>query len=139
PTIEVYHIMAKTAWDRDRLSEFLRYMRAAYEILSKTRQQRKKARSILERYLSAVRAIPQQKTQILQSRGFADALHTYDILRLRTAQQTTLMERLARLLMINNRWTGRNNPAWERYLLPRTIEEWQDFLPESFVYYTRGG
>ena len=139
PTIEVHHIMAKTAWDRDRLSEFLRHMRAAYEILSKTRQQRKKTRSILEGYLSAVRAIPQQKTQILQSRGFADALLTYDILRLRTAQQTTIMERLARLLMINNRWTGRNNPAWERYLLPRAIEEWQDFLPDSFVYFTRGG
>lgn len=141
PTIEVYHILAKTAWDRDRLSAFLRYMRAAYEILSETRQKRNKARSVVQGYLHALKTYPtqQQTSHILHSRALASALNTYDLLRLRTAQQTTIMERFTRLLIINHRWTGRDNPVWERILLPRAIEEWRDFLPKSFTYPIRGG
>lgn len=131
PTIEVHHILAKTAWDRDRLSEFQHHMRAAYDLLSTTRQKRKRARSIIEKHLSTHQTTPNP--------NLANAVHTYDLLRLRTAQQTLILERLARLLLINTRWTGRDNPAWERRLIPRAIEEWQDFLPESFVYHTRGG
>ena len=141
PTIEMYHILAKTAWDRDRLSAFQGYMCAAYEILSETRQKRNKARSVVQGYLRALKTSPdnQQTSQILHSRALAYALNTYDLLRLRTAQQTAIMERFARLLVINHRWTGRDNPVWERVLLPRAIEEWRDFLPTSFVYPTRGG
>lgn len=139
PTIEVHHMLAKTAWDRDRLSEFLRHMRAAYNVLAETRQKRKRARYIIEEYVCALHTNAQQQTQTLASPALADAVHNYDILRLRTAQQTIIMERLARLLIINNRWTGRDNPVWERRLLPSAIEEWRDFLPGSFVYHTRGG
>lgn len=140
-TIQIHHMLAKTAWDRDRLSEFLHHIRAAYNVLNETRQERKKARYIIEEYLCALHthANPTQRNETLQSSSLADAIHKYDILRLRTAQQTMIMERLARLLVINNRWTGRNNPVWERCLLPRAVEEWQDFLPESFVYHTHGG
>lgn len=141
PTIQIHHMLAKTAWDRDRLSEFLHHMRAACDVLTETRQKRKKARYIIEEYLCTLHTHtnPQQRNEVLISPTLADAVHNYDILRLRTAQQTMIMERLVRLLMINNRWTGRNNPVWERCLLPRAVEEWQDFLPESFNYHTRGG
>ncbi|ODM18053.1 hypothetical protein SI65_06841 [Aspergillus cristatus] len=141
PTIQIHHMLAKTAWDRDRLSEFLQHVRAAYNVLVETRQKRKKARYIIEEYLCALHTHtnPQQRNEILNSPSLADAVHNYDILRLRAAQQTMIIERLARLLVINNRWTGRNNPVWERCLLPRAVEEWQDFLPESFNYPTRGG
>lgn len=133
PTIEVHHILAKTAWDRARLSEFQHHMEAAYNILRETRKKRRTARSIIEAYLG------QAQTEILKSRAFADAVHAYDILRLRTMQQTVVMERLARLLLIHHRWLGRRNQAWERTLLPQALEEWRDFLPESLVYHTRGG
>ncbi|EYE94111.1 uncharacterized protein EURHEDRAFT_458542 [Aspergillus ruber CBS 135680] len=141
PTVQIHHMLAKTAWDRDRLSEFLHHMRAAYNLLNETQQERKKARYIIEEYLCALhtRTNSMQRNETLQSSSLANAVHNYDILRLHTAQQTMIMERLARLLVINNRWTGRNNPVWERCLLPRAVEEWQDFLPESFVYHTRGG
>jgi hypothetical protein len=56
-----------------------------------------------------------------------------------TVQQTTIMERLAKLLLIHPRWVGRDNPVWERQLLPRVIEEWQDFLPESVEIQIRSG
>lgn len=140
PTIEVHHILAKTAWDRDRLSEFQHHMRAAYDLLTTTRQKRKKARSIIEKHLSTLQSFTNKyQHQAMPNPALANAIHTYDLLRLRTAQQTLILERLARLLLINTRWTGRDNPAWERRLLPHAIEEWQDFLPESFVYHTRGG
>ncbi|RAK99468.1 uncharacterized protein BO80DRAFT_426458 [Aspergillus ibericus CBS 121593] len=140
PTIEVHHILAKTAWDRARLSEFQRHMRAAYEILKETRRKRRTARSIIEAYLGHSKAhrVGVHPT-LLRSRAFADAVHAYDILRLRTFQQTTIMERLARLLLIHHRWVGRDNPAWERSILPRALEEWRDFLPESLSYAMRGG
>ncbi|GCB19053.1 hypothetical protein AAWM_01938 [Aspergillus awamori] len=133
PTIEVHHILAKTAWDRARLSEFKHHMEAAYDLLRETRKKRRTARSIIEAYLG------QPQTQILRSRAFADAVHAYDILRLRTMQQTVIMERLARLLLIHRRWVGSQNQVWERSLLPQALEEWRDFLPESVVYHTRGG
>lgn len=139
PTIEIYHMLAKTAWDRDRLSAFSRYMRAAYDILLDTRRQRNKARSVVQGYLDALKSHPHQTRVILTSRGLTSAINTYDLLRLRAAQQTTIMERLARLLIINHRWTGRDNPVWERVLLPQAIDEWQDFLPKSFVYPLRTG
>jgi hypothetical protein len=145
PTIEVHHILAKTAWDQARLSEFQNHIRAAYELLRETRQKRRTARMTIEAYLGGPNShsYPHLRsavdTTVLQSRAFAEAVHTYDILRLRTAQQTITMERLARLLLIHHRWTGRDNPAWERRLLPQVLEEWRDFLPESVTYYTKGG
>ncbi|KAF7593345.1 hypothetical protein BBP40_011635 [Aspergillus hancockii] len=145
PTIEMHHILAKTAWDQARLSEFQHHIRAAYDLLRETRQQRRTTREIIETYLGGPSSSgsPRRRlaidTTALQSRAFAEAVHTYDILRLRTAQQTITMERLARLLFIHHRWTGRDNPAWERRLLPQVLEEWRDFLPESLTYYTTGG
>ncbi|KAE8363674.1 mitochondrial ATPase expression-domain-containing protein [Aspergillus caelatus] len=142
PTIDVHRILAKTAWDQARLSEFQQHMCAAYDLLRETRQKRRTAKDIIEAYLggaSSSRRGSRIDTALLQSRGFAEAVHTYDVLRLRTAQQTIAMERFARLLVTHKRWTGRDNPVWERCLLPQMLEEWQDFLPQSFQYRTRDG
>ncbi|PYI08986.1 hypothetical protein BO78DRAFT_363979 [Aspergillus sclerotiicarbonarius CBS 121057] len=140
PTIQVHHILAKTAWDRSRLSEFQRHMLAAYEILRETRRKRRTARSIIEAYMGHSQAHRAGVDPLLlRSRAFADAVHTYDILRLRTLQQTIIMERLAKLLLTHKRWVGRDNPAWERSILPRALEEWRDFLPESLTYSMRRG
>lgn len=150
PTMEIYRMLAKTAWDRVRLSEFLSYMRAGYELLKETRQKRKMARLVVEEYLGrpfspsiSWEGIRRQARlpdeSVLQSKGFVDAVNSYDVLRLATAQQTLTIERLAKLLLIHHRWTGRDNPRWERTLLPRAIEEWRDFIPTSFIYHTCGG
>lgn len=149
PTIEICHKLAKTAWDRCRLNEFQSHMRAGYEMLKETRQKRKAARLVVEEYLGRPFSspafeggqgqLPVPDVSLLRSRGFMEAINSYDVLRLATAQQTLIIEKMARLLLIHHRWTGRDNPRWERVLLPRVIEEWQDFLPRSFTYNTRGG
>ncbi|KAE8350968.1 mitochondrial ATPase expression-domain-containing protein [Aspergillus coremiiformis] len=145
PTVDMHRILAKTAWDQARLSEFHRHMRAAYELLRETRKKRRTARTTIEAYLGGVssRSSSRRRSRIdptaLQSRAFAEAVHTYDVLRLRAFQQTITIERLARLLILHKRWTGRDNPVWERCLLPQVLEEWQDFLPQSFEYRTKGG
>ncbi|KAF4238846.1 hypothetical protein CNMCM6805_006222 [Aspergillus fumigatiaffinis] len=149
PTMEMYQLLAKTAWDQAKLPDFKQYMESAYAILEETRRKRRAARAIIENYLGppqweATASDPSEPPpwadpNLLQSRAFADAVHTYDVLRMHTVQQTTIMERLAKLLLIHPRWVGRDNPVWERQLLPRVIEEWQDFLPESVEIQIRSG
>ncbi|RHZ70376.1 hypothetical protein CDV55_105265 [Aspergillus turcosus] len=147
PTMEMYQILAKTAWDEDKLPDFKQYMESAYTILEETRRKRRTARANIENYLrppaSKVTVSKRGKLSVdpklLQSRAFTEAVHAYDVLRMRTAQQTIITERLARLLLIHPRWVGRDNSAWECHLLPRAIEEWQDFLPESVSFQITGG
>ncbi|GIJ99839.1 hypothetical protein Aspvir_003847 [Aspergillus viridinutans] len=139
PTMEVYQLLAKTAWDQAKLPDFTQYMESAYAVLEETRRKRRTARAIVENYLGPPRSKEAAYRRPLQSREFAEAVHAYDVLRMRTAQQTIIMERLAKLLLIHPRWVGRDNPAWERQLLPRMIEEWQDFLPESISVQIRCG
>ncbi|KAB8234837.1 mitochondrial ATPase expression-domain-containing protein [Aspergillus alliaceus] len=140
PTVEVHRVLAKTAWDQARLSEFQRHMCAAYELLRETRKKRRTARMIIESYLGgSSRRRSRIDTTAIKSQAFAQAVHTYDVLRLRVAQQTITMEGLARLLVMHKRWTGRDNPVWERCLFPQVLEEWQDFLPQCFGYSTKSG
>jgi hypothetical protein len=136
PTMEMYQILAKTAWDEDRLPDYKQYMESAYTILEETRCKRRTARAIIEHYLGPPLSISKVSVdlKLLQSRAFTEAVHAYDVLRMRTAQQTIIMERLARLLLIHPRWVGRDNSAWEYHLLPCAIEEWQDFLPDSLSF-----
>jgi hypothetical protein len=142
PGMDVYRSLSRTAYDRDRLFDFQSYMNAAYDLLRETRQKRKEARWVVEQYLGdpfrSQLPVPRAILDALESAAFVDAVNRYEILRLQVAQQTVLMERMARLLLTNNRWTGRENPDWERRLLPMAFGEWRDFLPRSFVYDLRG-
>lgn len=140
PTIDMYRMLAKTAWTNRSLVEFQQFMRSAYDLLRNTRCKRKEARLILEDYLTRL-VSPGGNIDplLLQSRGFADAVRTYDILRLRTAQHTIIMERLARLLLIAQQWVPELDTRWERWHLPLALEEWQDFLPEIFEFFTSNG
>ncbi|PYH93702.1 hypothetical protein BO71DRAFT_327081 [Aspergillus ellipticus CBS 707.79] len=138
PTMKMRHMLAKVAWDRRRLSVFQHHMRAAYDLLEETRRKRRAARSVLEAYLGTPKN-PKLHPSLLQSRTFANAVYTYDLLRLQTTQQKIIMERLARLLVINHFWTGRDNAGWERRLLPRAHEEWQDFIPQNRYALISGG
>ncbi|PYI16331.1 hypothetical protein BO99DRAFT_405214 [Aspergillus violaceofuscus CBS 115571] len=137
PTIETRLKVAKLAWDSRILKKYMPQMYAAYEILMETRQRRWEARSAI--MASMKRRRLHKSHADWQSQDLANAIHTYDILRLRTAQQTELVRKLARNMLINKLWTGRDNPAWFRTLFPQALEEWRDFLPEDFHLNTRGG
>lgn len=143
--MDEYRRFARSHWDALRLNEFKSTLDAAYRLLQKTRDRRKRARLVVEEYLSfpftrsrAVRpaAVPDS---ILESPDFASALHDYDILRLLVQQQTVIMQRMVRLLFIQGRWTGRDNPIWERVILPGLLYEWRDFLPSHFPHYKLRG
>ncbi|KAJ9290997.1 hypothetical protein DTO021C3_1591 [Paecilomyces variotii] len=140
PRAAEYFRMAKTAWTRARLREFRSHMNACYDLLREVRQQSRHARSVVAEYLTAAsRADADDRNSVLQSSALADAIHTYGIRRLMTAQVTALVERMARLLLIHHRFTGRDNPVFEWQILPRGLEEWADFLPTTFWYYSGTG
>lgn len=139
PTVDICRMMAKTAWDKRSLFEFQFFIRAAYKLLMEARRKRKEARLILEHYLAELIIDDKVNPLILESRGFAEAVRTYDLHRLCTAQHTIIVERLARLLLINRWWDSRTDTAWERWHLPRVFEEWQDFLPQTFDVATTAG
>lgn len=155
PTLAIYRMLAKIAWDMSRLSEFEQYAREAYDLLKETRRKQMAARQTIKKYLDHIETSTQSdninntnynynddkdKLLLINSPTLATKIHIYDLLRSLTAQQTILMQRLAKLLLTHRRWTGRDNyQVWERQHLPRIVEEWQDFLPESFFYHTRHG
>ncbi|KAL2830022.1 mitochondrial ATPase expression-domain-containing protein [Aspergillus cavernicola] len=134
PTVEMHHKMAKTAWNESELENYLHHMRGAYKVLDETRQKKRAARQMVESYLQHPRFGGSQiDPRILRSRGFADAVHAYDILRVGVMQQLLIMERLARLLVMRGNWTP-GRPFWRCMLLPQALEEWKDFLPGTFNY-----
>lgn len=137
PTIEARLKIAKLAWDSRILKNYMPQMYASYETLMETRQGRWEARAAIAAFMKRRRL--HKSRAGWQSRDLANAIHTYDILRLHTAQQTELVRKLARNMLINKLWTGRDNPAWFRSLFPVALEEWRDFLPEDFHLNTRGG
>lgn len=127
-----YRLLAKAAWNVCSLFDFLHFMRLAYARLEETRRKRKDARLILQSYLAnLIGPGGDPDPSILHSRGFADAVRTYDLQRLHTAQNTIIIERLARLLLLKD-WAPDEDLAWDRWHLPQLLEEWQDFLPETF-------
>ncbi|KAI9371773.1 mitochondrial ATPase expression-domain-containing protein [Aspergillus egyptiacus] len=132
PTVDMLSKMARNAWSSRKLDDYLHHMRAAYKILDETRRKRHAARTMVESYFLAPRLGNKQlDPRVLRSRGFADAVHAYGILRLHVMQQTVLMERLARKLVTRGNWTP-DSPYWDRMGLPRALEEWRDFLPQHF-------
>lgn len=152
PAAQVIYWMAKVAWDLHRIDEFEQYMTLAYSYMCKVRKKRHDARYLVGRYLSrlAQAADPEDShhahtqpaeaaaARLSNSRGFVDAVNRYDILRLAVAQQTTSIERLARLMVIKRWWLGRSH-LWERRILPDRLRTWRDFLPSIFCYNTTGG
>ncbi|KAN0068609.1 Mitochondrial ATPase expression domain containing protein [Elaphomyces granulatus] len=144
PSVQVYRLLAKMAWEASRLRDFLSYMDAAYDLLQETRRERKEARNIVEKLLGypfsmvsgEQRSVPES---VLQSKAFLEAVNEYEILRLSVAQQTILMERLTRLLLSHCRWMHRDNRAWERIHLANKLQEWRDFLPGTLHYNTHSG
>jgi hypothetical protein len=138
PTVDMHFKLAKTAWRQRGVEDFLYHMRAAYDIMDETRRKRRAARDMVESYLLYPRfGGIQIDPGILGSRGFADAVYAYNLLRLRVMHETATIEHLARLLLTRREW--KRDGSWQRGGLPRAIEEWKDFLPETFFYPIQSG
>ncbi|KAL2860696.1 uncharacterized protein BJX67DRAFT_386384 [Aspergillus lucknowensis] len=141
PTVEMHYLLAKRAQKERDLILFKENLHRVYEILEETRQKRKVARTMVESYLNPDHT--QIEPEVLRSRGFADAVHAYEVIRCRVMQQTLFVERLTKRFI--SRWNWEQLSAiplrgkWWTVDFPRALEEWSDFLPESFEYNTRGG
>ncbi|KAJ0425441.1 mitochondrial ATPase expression-domain-containing protein [Aspergillus carlsbadensis] len=140
PTFDMHWFFAKSAWNRGNLQNLKTHMMLAYEMLEETRRKKKHAREMVQSYLPPLESSHARiNPDILRSRGFAEAVRAYDIIRLRCVQQTTILERLARLCSRPRHKTTENPTYWGRILAPRVLEEWRDFLPEFFSYETPAG
>ncbi|KAL3473139.1 mitochondrial ATPase expression-domain-containing protein [Aspergillus californicus] len=141
PTVEMHRKMAKTAFGKTDLTTYVHHMREAYKLLEKTREKGKAARKMVESYLEQLQHLDpgsQAATQILRSSGFAEAIHTYDILRHGAMQQTHIIEHLAKMMFTRISWTW-YSAEWESILLPQLAEEWRDFIPDRISYSTMTG
>ncbi|KAL2800489.1 mitochondrial ATPase expression-domain-containing protein [Aspergillus keveii] len=140
PTFDMHWFFAKAAWNWGNWQNLEAHMMLAYKMLEETRRKRKHAREMVESYLPPLESSDARiNPDILRSRGFAEAVRAYDIIRLRCVQQTTIIERLARLCSRPRHHRVENPFYWARVLAPRVLEEWRDFLPEYFTYETPAG
>ncbi|KAL4802231.1 mitochondrial ATPase expression-domain-containing protein [Aspergillus unguis] len=140
PTVPMHRRLAKIAWRTGRIRDCLAHAHAAYKILDETRQKKEAAREVVESYLLHHRINgADMDPRILRSRGFADAVHAYDICRHQVIQQTLSIDRIIQLLVFKNDWFGdRRRRVWDRQWRPQLIEEWREFLPQTFFWQVDG-
>lgn len=160
-TLQMYRYMTQTnKMDRD-LEACKTDMRKAYEVLSQTRSKRKGARDAVMQCLQPVLDSMRPPTNdgrkvrdpikhqrqngvkpdlsLLQCPLLAEAINTYDLLRLEVFQQIYQMQRIAYSMIITDKWSDISPKAWELQERPKLLEEWKDFLPERNRYEYRGG
>ncbi|BDD55923.1 hypothetical protein MPDQ_003298 [Monascus purpureus] len=151
PSLVHCRMMAKVALDQAKFELFEPWIGTAYDIYRETVQKRAAARQVVEQYLDQISAEISSRynghehenhndgsslssSSLLDSPALADAIRVYDILRTLTAQQSILMERIAGFILVYKRWEHFSNQIWERKHIPRLIQEWREFIPESFTY-----
>ncbi|KAL3460390.1 mitochondrial ATPase expression-domain-containing protein [Aspergillus heterothallicus] len=140
PSFDMHWYFAKAAWTATDGANLAIHQNHAYKILEETRRKRHVARGIVESYLPESRD-QRMSRDTLRSRGFAEAVRTYDIARLRYIQQTSIMERLTRLQSRPRHVPGSGMSAdhFSNIFVPYLLEEWRDYLPGHFTYQTWTG
>ncbi|KAF3007988.1 hypothetical protein E8E15_000513 [Penicillium rubens] len=159
-TLQMYRYMTQTNKLDGDLEACKTDMRKAYDVLSQTRAKRKEARDAVMQCLQPVldsmrppanngREVREQKHQrehgvkpdlsLLQCPLLAEAINTYDLLRLEVFQQIYQMQRIAYSMIITDKWNDVSPRAWELQERPKLLEEWKDFLPERNAYEYRDG
>ncbi|KAJ5952498.1 uncharacterized protein N7479_010911 [Penicillium vulpinum] len=149
-TLQMYRYMTQTNKLDGDLEACKRDMRKAYDVLSQTRIKRKEARDAvmqcLQPVLDSMRPLADGKEaqdpikyqrsharildlSLLQCPLLAEAIHTYDLLRLEVFQQIYQLQRIAHSMIITPEWSGISVQAWELQERPKLLEEWKDFLP----------
>ncbi|KAL4887408.1 mitochondrial ATPase expression-domain-containing protein [Aspergillus karnatakaensis] len=131
--------IAKSTIHEWSITLWLHHMRVIYKILEQTRKKATAARKIVETYLRYPRVVPGGRIdpRVMTSRGFAESIHAYDILRHKVMQEEIFLEGLAQKLITVHVWLD-NRDDWELVWLPRAIEEWRDFLPQTLDTHIRG-
>ncbi|KAJ6139338.1 hypothetical protein N7471_005824 [Penicillium samsonianum] len=160
-TLQMYRYMTQTNKLDGDLEACKTDMRKAYDVLSQTRAKRKEARDAVMQCLQPVldsmrppanngRKVRdptkhqrekgvQPDLSLLQCPLLAEAINTYDLLRLEVFQQIYQLQRIAYSMIITNKWSGISPKAWELQERPKLLEEWKDFLPERNRYEYRDG
>ncbi|KAL2851519.1 mitochondrial ATPase expression-domain-containing protein [Aspergillus pseudoustus] len=140
PAFEMHWYFAKAAWNVCNTQKILVHIDRAYELLEETKRKRQIAREIVESYL------PKHKDQriapdVLRSRGFAEAIRTYDIARLRYVHQTTIIENIVQLLFRPRhvKKVRASAQLFSRVHAPLYFERWRDYLPARLTYKTPTG
>lgn len=140
PTVEIYRMLARNAYDKQRLGEFGRHIEDAFKVWRRTRERRREARKKVEQHLgaplTALVTQPPSRTTLdaaMQSPRFWHAMYEYDLAWLEFIQQTILMEKIVRLGLIQPRWPGK---TWGYRVLPRFLAEWKDFAPQQYSFTT---
>lgn len=155
PTVNLYRMIAKTAWDEAQAGDFERHVCAAYELLCEARRKRTATRDAIGGFLEQVSLQLSDDNNendnnetaktLLNSQSLASAITTYDKYRLLTAQQCILLERLPSFFLQRHRWVklkpnnSIDESTWDRREVPRLIHEWQDFLPRQIWYEISSG
>ncbi|KAJ5411536.1 uncharacterized protein N7487_005895 [Penicillium crustosum] len=161
-TVQMYRYMTQTNRMDGNLEACKTDMRKAYEILSQTRSKRKEARDTvmqcMQPVLHSMRAPPMDNGKqsrhpihyqrwkgmkpdlsLLQCPLLAEAINTYDLLRLEVFQQIYQIQRMAHSVITTDKWSDISLKAWELQERPKLLEEWKDFLPERIRYEYRDG
>ncbi|QQK40392.1 ATPase expression protein 2, mitochondrial [Penicillium digitatum] len=160
-TLQMYRFLTQTNKLDRNLKACKRDMRKAYKVLSQTRAKRKEARNSVMQCLQPVldsmkppanggrKVRDETKHQrqtgmepdllLLQCPLLAEAINTYDLLRLEVFQQIYQLQRIAYSIIITDKWSDISPKAWELQERPKLLEEWKDFLPERNRYEYRDG
>ncbi|KXG47666.1 ATPase expression protein 2, mitochondrial [Penicillium griseofulvum] len=154
-TVQMYRFTTQTNKLDGDLEACKRDMREAYDILSQTRIRRREARDTvmkcLQPILDSMRppandhgepiSVDDQRQNdvkpdmsLFHCPLLAEAINTYDLLRLELYQQTYQLQRIAYSMIIAKKWNDVSLEAWEFQERPKLLEEWKDFLPERNSY-----
>ncbi|KAI2789875.1 hypothetical protein POX_d05374 [Penicillium oxalicum] len=150
PTMQEWRFMVNTAIDRGCLEDCKEYLRGAYRLLEETRTKQTEARKVVLRCLNPAlqaarrqinQGAPRPDPELFSSPLLADAIRTYDIIRLEVWQQVYLLQRMLHLVVRVPGWKDLPEKNWHLQERPRMLEEWVDFIPSKIqlLYSTNTG
>ncbi|KAJ5433021.1 uncharacterized protein N7458_012177 [Penicillium daleae] len=140
PTLQEWRFMINTSIDNGRLEDCKDYIRGAYNLLEETRKKQAEARALVMRCLApALEAAERQMRQgatmpdpeLFRSPILAEAIQTYDIVRLEVWQQVYLLQRILFLVLRVPSWKDISDKEWHLQERPKMLEEWTDFVPSK--------
>ncbi|KAJ5697558.1 hypothetical protein N7488_011242 [Penicillium malachiteum] len=144
PRLQTLRFMMRIAIDKGSLKECRAHLQAAYDLLTSTRRQENDARAIIMALLRAeqpesedpdAELVPDlgcvKKASSLNPQLY-DAIRKYNLIRLEIYQQSHLLKRSIICLIGQVEWEDMNEKRWLYQVRPRLIEEWSDFLPDTF-------
>ncbi|KAJ5489032.1 hypothetical protein N7539_003922 [Penicillium diatomitis] len=140
PTMQEWRFMVNTAIGTGSLEDCKRYINGAYDLLEETRNRQTEARKVVLRCLNPAlqaarqqmrQGAPQPSPELFESPILAEAIRTYDLIRLEAWQQLYLLQRMLYVVVRTPGWKDISEKQWLLQERPRMLEEWVDFLPSK--------